>query len=435
MSYEKVNKLEIWRKLSDGSSAAVGELAQNKQGVYFQYYTSYLEQFSNLSPFNLNFDPTLQLAPKKPHNRLHGAFSDSLPDGWGLMLMDRIFKQAEILPAQVTAMDRLSFVGDRAMGALSYLPVSSLHTQDDFQHLTIAELGLQAQAIFDGQTTDVLQALVNVGSSGGARPKAQLYLKGSDDNYCSTKASKGCEAHLVKFTSAQLALGHEEGICEASYLSMAKLAGIKVPEWKLLDAPKSSGARKWLALKRFDTVLNKNETEGRFHLHSACGLFDADYKMPSLDYEELIKASSLLCKSPAAGQKMFRRMIFNLFSLNQDDHSKNWAFLQNDHGEWDLAPFYDITFSPSPYNEHATAFSGFGKAPSLNAIQKLAMQANFLNWKQAQGVIEEVVDAINGFNVIASELGVCSETIKLISKQLESIYKENKTLLAKITHG
>lgn len=83
--------------------------------------------------------------------------------------------------------------------------------------------------------------------------------------------------------------------------------------------------------------------------------------MPSLDYEELIKAPSLLCKSPAAGQKMFRCMIFNLFSLNQDDHSKNWAFLQSDNSEWQLAPFYDVTFSPSPYNEHATAFAGFGK--------------------------------------------------------------------------
>ena len=431
MIYNQVNKLEVWRTLTSGNTIFVGELAQNKQGVYFQYNTSYLEKFSNLSPFSLTFNSALQLAPKTPHNRLHGVFSDSLPDGWGLLLMDRIFRQAEILPAQITAMDRLSFVSDRAMGALSYIPASSLQNKDKTQTLTVAELGLQAQAIFDGQTTKVLQALVNAGSSGGARPKAQLYLKKSDNNHCSTTPSEGSEAYLVKFTSSQLALGHEEGICEASYLSMAKLAGIEVPEWKLLDAPKSSGATKWLALKRFDTYLNKDGREGRFHLHSACGLLDADYKMPSLDYEELIKASSLLCKSPAAGQQMFRRMIFNLFSLNQDDHSKNWAFLQNDHGEWQLAPFYDITFSPSPYNEHATAFSGFGKAPSLKVMQKLATQANFSNWNKAQQVIEEVVEAINTFDVTAHKLGVKPETIKLISKQLASIYQENKTLLAK----
>lgn len=127
---------------------------------------------------------------------------------------------------------------------------------------------------------------------------------------------------------------------------------------------------------------------------------------------------------------MFRRMIFNLFSLNQDDHSKNWAFLQNDHGEWHLAPFYDITFSPSPYNEHTTAFAGFVKTPSLKVMQKLAIQANFSNWKQAQQVIKEVVEAIDGFNVTAKLLGVKPETIKLISKQLDNIYQENKILLA-----
>ena len=431
MSYEQVNKLEVWRTLSDGNSTVVGELAQNKQGVYFQYNNNYLEKFSSLSPFKLSFDSTVQLASKTPHHGLHGVFSDSLPDGWGLLLMDRVFKQAEILPAQVTAMDRLSFVSNRAMGALAYLPISDLYRQEDSQALTVAELGLQAQALFDGQTTEVLQALVNAGSSGGARPKAQLYLKDSDQTYCSTKASEGGEAYLVKFTSSQLALGHEEGICEASYLSMAQLAGIEIPQWKLLDAPKNSGATKWLALKRFDTILNKNGKEGRLHLHSACGLLDADYRMPSLDYEELIKASSLLCKSPAAGQTMFRRMIFNLFSLNQDDHSKNWAFLQNDKGEWRLAPFYDITFSPSPYNEHATAFAGFGKSPSLKVMQKLAMQANFSSWQQAQEVIEEVVEAMSSFKVTAGQLGVKAETIKLISKQLDSIYKENKALLTR----
>jgi len=153
--------------------------------------------------------------------------------------------------------------------------------------------------------------------------------------------------------------------------------------------------------------------------------------MPSLDYEELIKASSILCKSPAEGQKMFRRMIFNLFSLNQDDHSKNWAFLQNDEGEWHLAPFYDITFSPSPYNEHATAFAGFGKKPNLKTMQNLAIQANFSSWQQAQNVMEEVIEAISYFKVIASQLDVKSETIKLISKQLEIIHKENKVLLTR----
>tara|TARA_R110001583_G_scaffold94647_2_gene238316 strand:+ start:846 stop:2135 length:1290 start_codon:yes stop_codon:yes gene_type:complete len=429
MSYSQVNKLEVWRKLSNGSSIKVGELAQNKQGVYFQYHANYLNKYENLSPFNLHFDSSLQLAANTPHSGLHGAFSDSLPDGWGLLLMDRIFRQTEILPTQITAMDRLAFVGKRAMGALFYQPVSELQNSKNDEQITLAELGLQAQAIFDGQTTDVLQALVNVGSSGGARPKAQLYLKENDTKFCSTTPAKDSDAYLVKFTSAQLSLKHEEGLCEAAYLTMANEAGIEVPQWKLLDAPQSSGATKWLALKRFDTTINLDGIEGRLHLHSASGLLDADYRMPSLDYEDLIKAASILCKSPAAGQTMFRRMIFNLFSLNQDDHSKNWAFLQQDNGQWRLAPFYDVTFSPSPYKEHATAFAGFGKNPNLKVMQNLAAQANFSSWKHAQQVIEEVVEAINAFGDTANELNIEKKTINLIKKQLNNIYLENKTLL------
>ena len=425
----QVKKLEVWSKLISGTVIKVGELAQNKQGVYFQYQIDYLNNYQNISPFNLKFDSSLQLAPKKPHNGLHGAFSDSLPDGWGLLLMDRIFRKSDILPAQITAMDRLAFVGKRAMGALSYQPGSALQQSDNSDQISIAEIGLQAQAIFDGQTTEVLQVLVNAGSSGGARPKAQLYLKETDTKMCSTSLAKGLEPYLVKFTSSQLALKHEEGLCEAAYLTMAHKAGIDVPRWRLLDAPQNSGAKKWLALKRFDTIKNVDGSEGRLHLHSASGLLDADYRMPSLDYEDLIKATSMLCKSPAAGQAIFRRMVFNLFALNQDDHSKNWAFLQQDNGQWQLAPFYDVTFSPSPYNEHVTAFVGFGKNPSLKAMQRLANQANFSSWNHAQKVIEEVLDSINHFAKIATELEVEQKTINLIKKQHNAVFLENELLL------
>jgi serine/threonine-protein kinase HipA len=118
-----------------------------------------------------------------------------------------------------------------------------------------------------------------------------------------------------------------------------------------------------------------------------------------------------------------------LFGLNQDDHSKNWAFLQADNGKWQLAPFYDITYSPTPFNEHSTAFSGFGKTPSLQVMQKLAAHANFSNWKEAQLVIQEVVNAINNFANVAQTLNIKTSTIKLISKQLDNVYNENKILL------
>ncbi len=145
---------------------------------------------------------------------------------------------------------------------------------------------------------------------------------------------------------------------------------------------------------------------GRLHMHSVCGLLDADYRTPSLDYIDLVKASRQLCKSPAAGQLQFRRAIFNLLASNQDDHSKNWAFLQLDNNQWQLAPFYDVTYSPHPFNEHATAFGGHGNAPPVNLMQKFAASAGFANWNDAKHVIQEVSEALGQFTHLASQLGV-----------------------------
>ena len=435
MSFKSIQKLNVGRTLTTGEIVSVGVLAQNRQGVFFQYDETYISRFGNLSPFTLQGDVRLQQAPKEPHQGIHGVFGDSLPDGWGLLLQDRVFRQQGILPAHVTAMDRLAFVGQQGMGALSFTPVSkfSLNQRSD---IDLATLGLDAQALFDqslpddldGNTQQVLATLVAVGSSGGARPKAQIYMPAGDATQCRIYAQPGDEAWLVKFTSKNLALGHEEGLCEAVYLQMAEQAKCQPPIWQLIEAPTSSGAKAWLALKRFD-YLPAFDKAGRLHMHSACGLLDADFRSPSLDYSDLIKASRQLCKSPAAGQLQFRRAIFNLFAANQDDHSKNWGFLQGDEGSWQLAPFYDVTFSPHPFNEHATAFAGYGKAPPLKVMQKLAASAGFATWKEAQQCIQEVVDAISQFTILAEQQTISKTTVLAIKKTLAQRKQENAVLL------
>lgn len=421
MAFKAIQKLLIHRKLSNGKTVDVGVLAQNRQGVFFQYDEPYLAQFGNLSPFSIKDDVSVQPAQKTPHSGLHGVFADALPDGWGLLLQDRIFRQNEILPANISAMDRLAFVGDKALGGLSFSPVSE-YAQSGSEQIGLPELGINAQQIFDGQTQEVLAALVAAGSSGGARPKAQIYVQDNNFDDCRTTEQPDDDAWIVKFTSSNLALGHEEGLCEAAYLTLAKQANLNPPEWALLNAPKSSGAKQWLALKRFDFIKAENQS-GRLHMHSACGLLDADFRTPSLDYDDLIRASRVLCKSPAVGQLQFRRAMFNLFACNHDDHSKNWAFLQDDNGSWQPAPFYDVTFSPHPFGEHATSFGGYGKTPPLKAVQKLAQSAGFSKWKDAQLAIEEIIAVIANFKGTAETLGISSSTNKLITKQLEETRK------------
>lgn len=424
MTFEPVRKLTVTRTLATGQAVTVGVLAQNRQGVFFQYDADYLGRFANLSPFGLKATTALQLAPKKPHSGLHGLFGDSLPDGWGSLLQDRVFRQHGILPGQITAMDRLAFVGTSGMGALSFSPTSEYQIASTGD-IDLATLGIEAQAFFDGQTEELLADLVAAGSSGGARPKAQFYISPDEPDHCHTVARPGDEAWLVKFTSQNLPLGHEEGLCEAVYLHLAGKLGLEPPAWRLFEAPEQGGARAWFGVKRFDWV-SRPQTAGRLHMHSACGLLDADFRAPSLDYEDLIKASRHLCRSPAVGKLQFRRAMFNLFACNQDDHSKNWAFLQDDAGEWVPAPFYDVTFSPHPYQEHATAYAGFGKNPPIKAIQALAERAGYAKWEQARQDIDDIVDALADFTSVAGDFGVDDSVASLIDRQLADLRKEYK---------
>ncbi|TDB05415.1 type II toxin-antitoxin system HipA family toxin [Halomonas marinisediminis] len=424
--FNPIRQLEVRRRLSDGRQVFVGRLAQNRQGVFFQYDEAYCRQQHSLSPFQLPFDTRLHAAPPSPHKGLHGLFADSLPDGWGLMLMDRLFRQHGIPPHAVTAMDRLAFVGEHGMGALSYHPATELVDEDEADHWSrLGELGEQARRLFEGQTDTVFAALAQAGSSGGARPKVQVYLSPGTIDQASTRPRPELEPWLVKFTSSALALGHEEGLCEAAYLALARRAGIETPDWQLITPPAGSPALAWLALRRFDC-----NQQGRYHMSSACGLLDADFRLPSLDYADLIKAGQVLCGSPAVGRALFRRAIFNLFACNQDDHSKNWAFLLQNDGQWRPSPGYDLTFSPGPYDEHATAFMGHGKNPPRKVIQALADQAGFTRWSEARQVIEEVMTAVSAWNEVARALGVSAGTRREIAQRLDSLQKTHRGLWA-----
>lgn len=410
-------RLDVSRTLSTGAKVLVGQLAQNESGVYFQYDADYLTRYASLSPFSLPFNNDLSKAPRAPHLGLHGLFGDSLPDGWGLLLMDRAFDKKELGRHQISGMDRLAYMGQNCMGALCYSP-SLPFEQSNEALTTLTELGQHAIDVFDGSADEVLPLLAQAGGSGGARPKALISLMGDK---ISTDPGVSPHQYLVKFTSANLMLGHDEGVCEAAYLSMAQRCGIDVPDWRLFDSPVGPG---WLGLKRFDCT-----ERGRLHMHTLCGLFDASFREPSMDYEGLIKAAQVLTQSPSAGQAVFKRAMFNLFCLNQDDHTKNWSFLMDDQGQWQLAPFYDVTYSPTPHNNHMMSFVGHGHTPPLKTVQKLATLANFSHWPAAKAVIGEVVDALSQWPQVAKTLGVKTANIAQIAAHLEQVRKDNSALL------
>ncbi len=122
------------------------------------------------------------------------------------------------------------------------------------------------------------------------------------------------------------------------------------------------------------------------------------------------------------------RAIFNLFVVNQDDHTKNWAFLDDDGG-WRPSLAYDVTFSPRPYGEHGLAFLGHGAAPPLKAMQQLAGQENFATWARAREAVERVVAAVQRWPEVAAGLGVRAQTRRLVSERLREVRVANKALL------
>ncbi len=412
-------QLTVYRTLMDGRKIRVGELAENKQGIFFAYDENYLSNYPNLSPFKLEKTTALQLAPVSPHDGLHGVFADSLPDGWGLLLQDRFFEANQLNLYQISPLDRLAFVGDTGIGALSFEPVN--HQSQYEEETNLFELGRNAQQIFEGQTDEVLQTLLQAGSSGGARPKAQIFISEANPQICRTQSLPEDDAWIVKFTTKCLPLKHEEGLLEAVYLSMAQKAGLKPVKWQLLE----QGQFYWIAVKRFDYV---SGSLGRVHTHTLCGLLDASYRMPSIDYFGLIKATKVLCQSRVASQLQFCRAMFNLFSLNQDDHSKNWSFVQDEQGEWQPSLAYDITYSPLRHGQHSMGFRQYGKAPPLNIIQELAEVAGFNHWNEAKIAIQEVVESIADFSEIAKTFPITQQTVTKIQRHLDLAWQENKLL-------
>lgn len=405
--------LQVKRTLTTGQCIDVGALAENKTGVYFQYDKEYLQRRnSSLAPFNLAFSKELQKAPKQPHYGLHGVFADSLPDGWGLYLLDRVLRKNGFNPQRVSALERLAVIGGNCLGALSYQPQTSLN-QSPTEDIALTALGKEAVKEFEGTETELIEHLQTAGGSGGARPKLNATLM--ENGQYSTHPDASGKKLIIKLTSKKFLLKHEESLVESIYLTIAKKVGIDVPEFSLFDA---GDGKFWLQQTRFDCVNHQRVSHGRYHMISACGLLDASFREPSLDYVDLVKATRLLCGVDDA-KKFVKRMLFNYIMVNQDDHSKNFSFLADDEDNWQLSPCYDIVYSPSPYEEHMTAFNGNGRFPDKEALEIIAAQAGFNNSKPINQMVEEIAEAAQSFETEAKCVGISNTLIRTITEDIK----------------
>ena len=354
----------------------VGTLALMKNNIVaFEYDSNWITNAFSISPFSLPLKKQVFIPRIDPFDGLYGVFSDSLPDGWGRLLVDRMLNSQNINPREISQIDRLAIVGETGMGALSYKPEYNLLEDKDYQE-DYDNLALSCKKILNTEHSADLDNLFRLGgSSGGARPKILTKIDNED--------------WIIKFPSSL----DDNNIGELEYLYSvcAKKCKIDIPETKLFPSKISSG---YFGIKRFDRKKLSTGAIRKLHMISVSGLLETSHRIPNLDYNDLMQLTLNLTKSFEEVEKLFRLMCFNVFSHNRDDHSKNFSFIYNeDLNKWELSPAYDLTYSYSINGEHATTINGNGVNPSLNDILKVAEKIG-LDKKKAEKIAIEIRETV-----------------------------------------
>ena len=407
MSYRQV---EVFYN-NGKSEHFVGTLATADNNTVFEYDTSWAKRGIELAPVKL---PT----QKNSHTlkrgdsvaSTFGLFADSLPDGWGTLIMDRWFTRNGIDRRDVTPIDRLAYLGNYAMGALCYRPPIGEKQSNTPEMVNIGDMARESHDLYCGKIEDAGRLLAKIGGSpGGARPKGLIGISPDFSEFVSgtNDLPNGYTHWLVKFSGSP---NEHEGAIEFIYNLMAENAGIDTPEHRLI--PDIAGLRH-IATKRFDRLPDN----GRCHIATACGLLHSDHRMPLISYKELMEVAWFLTKDIRMVQEQFRRAAFNMFAVNRDDHSKNHGYIMTDDGRWKLSPAYDLTFSLGTNGYHSMDYNGEAKNPTIKDLLQVAINAS-ISEKTAMYIIDEVKTSVASFKRLAEDISVPAKVIKPIADQI-----------------
>jgi serine/threonine-protein kinase HipA len=402
-----VKRLEVRLTREPGQERIVGRLAETRGQVLFEYDPDFLREPLWLSPFKL--PPQSGLIEHRDHafGPLFGLFDDSLPDGWGLLLMDRFFQQRGSALAELSVLDRLAYLGTRTMGALTYHPPST-PAGPAVEWLDLHEMARASQQVIEGTAREVLPQLLRAGGSpGGARPKVLVGVRG--DSILSGEADlpPGYTHWIVKFHFRRDS--PDAGPGELAYSLMAREAGLAMPPTRLFETDRGE---RFFGVERFDRRGNH-----RYHVHTFGNLIQANFRIPSCDYRQLLEVTRILTRNQQDVLECYRRMVFNVLAHNRDDHVKNFAFRMTDAGEWELAPAYDLVFSPGPGGEHTMTVAGEGRAPARRHLLRLAALARISD-REAESILDGVAAAVTRWPVHARQTGVTTRSIKVVEKAI-----------------
>ena len=346
-------------------SRLVGRLALTKEHLCaFEYSTEWISSGFSISPFELPLRSGVFIAKPRPFDGGFGVFDDCLPDGWGLLILDRYLQQHGINTRTLTLLDRLALVGSTGRGALEFRPDKSVVSKQEYADFE--KLALEAERILDSEEyigEGIEEFQQRGGSPGGARPKIFTQYNGKE--------------WLVKFRAKQdpTSIGRDE----YKYSLLAKECGIEMPETQLFED-------KYFGVERFDRT-----TDGKLHVVSIAGLIGADYRVPSIDYTHIFQVCAALTHSIAELWKVYRLMVFNYLIENKDDHAKNFSFIyRNDN--WHLSPAYDLLPSNGMNGFHTTSINN-NIVPTTDDLIAVAVKAG-LNRKEALVIFEDMKNII-----------------------------------------
>ena len=378
---KEIKKLNVFYH---GRKVGTMALYKGKLAAY-EYDKEWVADGFSISPFSLPLEQKVFIPKMEPFDGIYGIFADSLPDGWGRLLVDRLMLKNRINPYEVGNLNRLGIVGNSGMGALTYEP--DFHFDLEKPCLDFDKIAEECSKILKTQYSENLDELFQMGgSSGGARPKILTQIEGKD--------------WIVKFPSSED--GVHIGKQEYEYSLCAKECGIEMEETKLFNSKRCDG---YFGTKRYDRRAVNGVIE-RIHMISVSALLETSHRIPNLDYEILMKLTLELTKEFSEIEKLYRLMCFNVFAHNRDDHSKNFTYLYRVNEDiWVLSPAYDLTYSYSIGGEHATMVHGNGRDPGMKEILLVAKSVG-LNEKKAKIIAEEIYENVK------EKLGIYLEEAK-----------------------
>ena len=417
---DNIIQVQLWDK-------NVGLLSwdNNKGCSVFQFDKDFMQYGWNIAPLIAPLDSAyvqksfpMSGNKEKLYGGLPEFIADSLPDYWGNIVFQKWIEANHLQPKSVNAVDRLSFIGKRAMGALEFQPA---HIQEDASiNIELSSLYELANRLFldrqdvniDMSNNLIMEDLYKVGTSaGGQRPKAIIGMDEDTGIIRSGQADlpPNFNQYILKFdTSKRDELPTTK--VEMAYYLMAKDAGIYMMPSKLVEI---EGTKNFMT-QRFDRQNGK-----KIHTQTLAAMSSfADA------YEDLFVVGRKLNLSADEQSQQYRRMVFNVIAENVDDHTKNFSFIMLPNGEWHISPAYDIVFSEDPdshfYRNHELTIHGKRKNITKQDLLLFAQRQDINN---AASIIDEVTEVVMNFKAYAEKVEIDDYWIKKIMRVIEENYQ------------